>query len=65
MTEPHLTSELIQALTRLAGLELPTPRAEQLIVLLGPLLHGDASIAALPLGVTSAAGSLWPEETRD
>lgn len=65
MTEPRLTPEVVQALTRLAGLELSTTRAENLIVLLHPLLLGDARIAALSLGVTSAAGSPWPEVTHD
>lgn len=65
MTEPHLTPELIQALTRLAGLELSTARAGNLVVLLEPLLLGDARIAALPLGVTSASGSPWPDVPRD
>jgi hypothetical protein len=57
----ELTAEPVQAMARLAGLELDLERARALVPALKPVFDGDVAIAKLNLGTLTAVGNPWPE----
>lgn len=61
MTERLLTVDVVQQIASLAGLDLSTGRAADLLPSLLPIFQGDARIAALNLGALSPLGTPWPE----
>ncbi|MFC4455369.1 hypothetical protein [Deinococcus sonorensis] len=65
MTVSPLPPALVQALARLAGLDLTLDQAAELTPLLQPLLVGDRQVARLDLGTLSAVGSTWPQASHE
>ena len=61
MTDRGLTADIVQQIAALAGLNLSSGRAADLLPSLLPIVQGDARIAAMNLGALSPLGMPWPE----
>ena len=61
VTERLLTTEVVQQLAALAGLDLTPERAAALVPGLLPIFEGDTAITKLNLGTLSPIATPWTE----